>query len=189
MYVPQEHLPSIKASGYMSVRRLYESTGVMDTKKYSRQMKGAIDKYGKELTDTVAFRAASAEPDKKKRKRLQILAYLDWRSDLPHGSCAVYFLYDPVPNDRRTRQAVLAQRGWNVDKMVLMRVYYCSTRVAVETINGDGPSSASEWIEIWKKSILANKYKTSVLWLDGIPHGMFVPPGGLIPFDLFDMLN
>jgi hypothetical protein len=185
VYVPKDRLASIRTHGLLSVRRLYELTGEIDMDKYKSQFRAALDKYGDEMTNSPAFAKARDSKLKSKRKQLQILAYLDWRSDLPNGSSAIYFLHAPVPRDQR--RAIKKQRGWDLNDMVLLQTYYNPRSVPTESINGKADEH-SDWTVLWRDSLVEHAGNEPVLWLEGIPHAMFVPPQGMIPFEFFNVL-
>jgi hypothetical protein len=176
VYVPADDVPLIRANGFKCARRLYEDTGRLDTSKYEPQMQSALEKYGKEL------RSRFQTSDVKE----QVLAYLDWRSDLPNASNAFYFMHAPVP--QAVQEKLAERRGWDVRGMTLLRTWYNPRRVAVENIGGYADAYAwprLKWESVWNKALDTD----ASLWLEGIPHAMFVPQGGMIPFEKFHILK
>ena len=97
-----------------------------------------------------------------------VLAYLDWRTEeqVAEGSRAIYFLWHPVPDVAR------AKMGNFLRNRVLLSFPLRGAWYPVP--EGAPPPEEVDWASVWR-----DKSSTG-LWLEGVPHGFFVPPGGLV---------
>lgn len=175
VYVERAHLGSVLQHGYLSMRAQYEVFGKLDLRRYVQQYAAAFRQY----------------PDLRRRVRRlktfedQLLAYLDWRAsdddEEVEGSRAVYALYVPIPPDRDIRDFIAQHRDDWVDGRVL--ISFPVPEDAIVPIDGYVPpekrSSRSFWRRVWR-NITSTPQRGDELWLEGVPHFFFVPPGGVV---------
>mgnify|MGYP001179147955 CR=1 FL=1 len=180
MYVPQSEIGSIRKYGYLSVCAQRHQFGKLSQSvidKYTDQMKEASGKYG-DLNALLMNKSIDQ----------QVISYLDWRmeEDIPsdkRGSCAIYVLYYPIPNEPDIVDYVENVRHFATDRVLLST----TTNEPLYPIPSDThilpehAASRQYWVAKWREQMCIDA--ENPLWLQGIPHAYFFPKDGMIPFD------
>jgi len=185
-YVPSDQITSVLSLGYLSVReqvnRLPQNIDAI-RRRYATQYEAAKVNYAETI---VTFESEQVSPPHID----SILKYLDWRTDTPNGSNAIYFLFAPIPHDNDIRARIHKQRDSFLDGRVLIRFPVPREVQLVSVPPGvTGPfinRDETFWVQLWRSSL---EKHASALWFQDIPHGYFVPAHGRIDPSTIELVS
>jgi hypothetical protein len=184
-YVPTDQVASVRRLGYLSARAQVDGLGGANERelvvKYAHQLAAA--------RRDQQFREWRVLQERRGQRELDwTLDYLDWRDETTErGSLAVYFLFAPVPPE--VTPLVLAdpaRRGLLLGRTLVSWKLPPRARVALVAARGHAGSPdaffgrpPAYWAQKWRGSLATGSDES--LWLEGIPHGYYIPEGGRVP--------
>jgi hypothetical protein len=187
VYVPLADVVNIKRNGYWSARTQIEKAPLMGS--------GLVLKYAKQLK--AARRMKNCEPPTLLQyfeeqdvvtPVEETLAYLRWRlmPEVEDGDKAIYFLFAPIPESVQVyaRPFLRGRELLEIQVPCDAALYLIANHEHNYTPKQLRSFSNKQWTKIWHEEMerapVGSAEYADRLWLENIPHALFVPPEGLV---------